>query len=76
MLALVDAVDAEYRADGVRVNAVLPSVIDTPANRASMPDADFDTWVRPEQIAAVIGFLCSDDASVTSGAHVPVYGLA
>jgi NAD(P)-dependent dehydrogenase (short-subunit alcohol dehydrogenase family) len=60
----------------VRVNAVLPSVIDTPANRASMPDADFDAWVRPEQIGRVIRFLCSDDASVTSGAHVPVYGLA
>jgi NAD(P)-dependent dehydrogenase (short-subunit alcohol dehydrogenase family) len=76
VLALVDALDAEYRKDGVRVNAVLPSVIDTPANRASTPDADFDAWVRPEQIARVIRFLCSDDASVTSGAHVPVYGLA
>jgi NAD(P)-dependent dehydrogenase (short-subunit alcohol dehydrogenase family) len=76
VLALVDALDAEYRKDGVRVNAVLPSVIDTPANRSSMPDADFDTWVRPEQIARVIRFLCSDDASITSGAHVPVYGLA
>jgi NAD(P)-dependent dehydrogenase (short-subunit alcohol dehydrogenase family) len=76
VLALVDALDAEYRKDGVRVNAVLPSVIDTPANRSSMPDADFETWVRPEQIAGVIRFLCSDDASITSGAHVPVYGLA
>ena len=76
VLALVDALDAEYRKDGVRVNAVLPSVIDTPANRSSMPDADFETWVRPEQIARVIRFLCSDDASITSGAHVPVYGLA
>jgi NAD(P)-dependent dehydrogenase (short-subunit alcohol dehydrogenase family) len=76
VLALVDALDAEYRKDGVRVNAVLPSVIDTPANRASMPDADFDTWVRPDEIGRVIRFLCSDDASVTSGAHVPVYGLA
>ena len=76
VLALVDALDAEYRADGIRVNAVLPSVIDTPANRSSMPDADFETWVRPEQIGRVIRFLCSDDASITSGAHVPVYGLA
>jgi len=76
VLAFVDALDAEYRGDGIRVNAVLPSVIDTPANRASMPDADFDTWVRPDQIARVIAFLCSDDASVTSGAHVPVYGQA
>jgi NAD(P)-dependent dehydrogenase (short-subunit alcohol dehydrogenase family) len=76
VLAFVDALDAEYRADGIRVNAVLPSVIDTPANRASMPDADFETWVAPEQIGRVIRFLCSDDASITSGAHVPVYGLA
>jgi NAD(P)-dependent dehydrogenase (short-subunit alcohol dehydrogenase family) len=76
VLALVDALDAEYRKDRVRVNAVLPSVIDTPANRASMPDADFDTWVRPDEIARVIRFLCSDESSVTSGAHVPVYGQA
>jgi NAD(P)-dependent dehydrogenase (short-subunit alcohol dehydrogenase family) len=76
VLALVDALDAEYRTDGIRVNAVLPSVIDTPANRRAMPDADFETWVRPERIAAVIRFLCSDDASALSGGHVPVYGEA
>jgi len=76
VLALVAALDAEYREDRVRVNAVLPSVIDTPFNRRSMPDADFDTWVDPEEIARVIRFLCSDDASATSGAHVPVYGRA
>jgi NAD(P)-dependent dehydrogenase (short-subunit alcohol dehydrogenase family) len=76
VLALVDALDAEYRKDRIRVNAVLPSVIDTPANRSSMPDADFDTWVAPEEIARVIRFLCSDEASVTSGAHLPVYGRA
>jgi NAD(P)-dependent dehydrogenase (short-subunit alcohol dehydrogenase family) len=76
VLALVDALDAEYRRDGIRVNALLPSVIDTPFNRASMPDADFDTWVHPDEIARVIAFLCSDDAAATSGAHVPVYGQA
>ena len=76
VLALVDALDAEYRKDRIRDNAELPSVIDTPFNRSSMPDADFDTWVAPEQIARVIRFLCSDDASVTSGAHLPVYGRA
>jgi NAD(P)-dependent dehydrogenase (short-subunit alcohol dehydrogenase family) len=76
VLALVDALDAEYRRDGIRINAVLPSVIDTPANRAANPDDDFATWVHPDEIARVIRFLCSDDASVTSGAHVPVYGLA
>jgi NAD(P)-dependent dehydrogenase (short-subunit alcohol dehydrogenase family) len=76
VLALVAALDAEYRKDRVRVNAVLPSVIDTPFNRRSMPEADFDTWVAPEEIARVIRFLCSDEASATSGAHVPVYGQA
>ena len=76
VLALVDTLDVEYRKDGIRANAVLPSVIDTPANRRSMPDADFATWVAPEQIAGVIRFLCSDDASAISGGHLPVYGQA
>ena len=76
VLALVDALHEEYRDDHIRTNAILPSTIDTPANRASMPDADFDRWVKPEEIARVIAFLCSDEAGVTSGAHVPVYGRA
>ncbi len=76
VLAFVDALAAEYTADGVRANAILPSVIDTPANRAAQPDADHARWVSPEQIARVICFLCSDDAAPTSGAHVPVYGRA
>ncbi|TDV53790.1 SDR family NAD(P)-dependent oxidoreductase [Actinophytocola oryzae] len=72
VLALVDALDAEYRADRVRVNAVLPGVIDTPANRASMPDADRADWVAPEDIARTILFLAGDDAATISGARVPV----
>lgn len=76
VLAFVDALAAEYTGDGIRANAILPSVIDTPANRASMPDADYDTWVKPEEIARVIRFLCSDGAAVTSGGHIPVYGRA
>jgi NAD(P)-dependent dehydrogenase (short-subunit alcohol dehydrogenase family) len=76
VLAFVDALAAEYTADGVRANAILPSVIDTPANRASQPDADHSRWVSPEQIAGVIRFLCSDDSAPTSGAHIPVYGRA
>jgi NAD(P)-dependent dehydrogenase (short-subunit alcohol dehydrogenase family) len=76
VLALVDALDAEYRDDRIRVNAVLPSIIDTPVNRAAMADADFDRWVAPEEIAATILFLCSDASSAVSGAHLPVYGRA
>lgn len=60
----------------VRANAILPSVIDTPANREMMPDADFSEWVDPADIAAVVLFLSSDAAQVTSGAAVPVYGEA
>lgn len=76
VLALVDAMAAEYLDDKIRVNAVLPSVIDTPANRAAMPDADVSTWVTPAEIAGVILFLASESSGVISGAHLPVYGRA
>ena len=76
MLAFIRALDAEYRDDGVRCNAMLPSVIDTPANRESMPKADTSKWVTPDEIARVVRFLCSEDSAPTSGAAVPVYGRA
>jgi NAD(P)-dependent dehydrogenase (short-subunit alcohol dehydrogenase family) len=76
VIAFVQAVAVEYRAAGVRCNAVLPSVIDTPANRDREPDAATSRWVPPEQVAAVIRFLCSDDSAPTSGAAIPVYGRA
>jgi NAD(P)-dependent dehydrogenase (short-subunit alcohol dehydrogenase family) len=76
VLAFVQALDTEYKGDGVRCNAVLPSVIDTPANRQATPDADFSRWVQPAEIARVIRFLVSGDAAVVSGAAVPVYGRA
>jgi NAD(P)-dependent dehydrogenase (short-subunit alcohol dehydrogenase family) len=76
VLGFVRALDAEYRNDRVRANAILPSVIDTPGNRAAQPDADHSKWVAPAEIAAVIRFLCSDDSSPTSGAEIPVYGRA
>jgi NAD(P)-dependent dehydrogenase (short-subunit alcohol dehydrogenase family) len=76
VLALVQALDAEYKSDGVRCNAVLPSVIDTPANRRATPDADFERWVGPDEIARVIRFLVSDESGPVSGAGVPVYGRA
>jgi NAD(P)-dependent dehydrogenase (short-subunit alcohol dehydrogenase family) len=76
VLAFAQAVAVEYRRDGVRCNAVLPSVIDTPANRAAQPDADHSRWVPPEQVAGVIRFLCGEESAPTSGAAVPVYGRA
>ena len=76
VLAFAQAVAVEYRADGVRCNAVLPSVIDTPANRAAQPNADFSRWVPPEQVAAVIRVLCGEESAPTSGAAIPVYGRA
>ena len=76
VIAFTQAVSVEYRDDHVRCNAILPSVIDTPANRASMPDADHDRWVKPQAIAGVIAFLLSEDSEPTSGAAIPVYGRA
>jgi NAD(P)-dependent dehydrogenase (short-subunit alcohol dehydrogenase family) len=76
VLAFCDAVAVEYKNDGVRCNAILPSVIDTPGNRAAQPDADYSKWVAPEDIADVIAWLCSEDSKPTSGAAIPVYGRA
>jgi NAD(P)-dependent dehydrogenase (short-subunit alcohol dehydrogenase family) len=76
VLAFVKALAVEYRDEGVRANAILPSVIDTPANRQAMPDADHTRWVDPEEIAEVIFFLCSPRSAPISGAAVPVYGRA
>jgi len=67
---------AEENLGDVRANAVMPSVIDTPMNREMMPDSDHESWVEPADIADVVRWLCSDAASVTSGAAVPVYGEA
>jgi len=76
LLAFVQALDAEYKGKGVRANAILPSVIDTPANRAAQPDADYSKWVDPKAIAKVVRFLVSDESATLSGAAVPVYGRA
>jgi NAD(P)-dependent dehydrogenase (short-subunit alcohol dehydrogenase family) len=73
-LALMDSLAAEVKGSGVRVNSILPSIIDTEPNRKAMPRADFTKWPKPEDIARVILFLCSDDAKVVHGAAVPVYG--
>ena len=76
VLAFVKSLDADYAKDGIRANAILPSVIDTPANRKATPDADFERWVKPYDIGRVVRFLVSDDSAPTSGAAVPVYGRA
>lgn len=73
-LALMDSLAADTRGKGVRVNSILPSIIDTKANREAMPDANHDTWPKPEDIAKVILFLASDAAKVVHGAAVTVYG--
>jgi NAD(P)-dependent dehydrogenase (short-subunit alcohol dehydrogenase family) len=73
-LALMDSLAAEVKGTGVRVNSILPSIIDTEANRKAMPNAEFAKWPKPQDIARVILFLCSDDAKVIHGAAVPVYG--
>jgi NAD(P)-dependent dehydrogenase (short-subunit alcohol dehydrogenase family) len=73
-VALMDSLAADLKGTGVRVNSILPSIIDTEANRRAMPKADFAKWPKPEAIARVILFLCSEDAAVVHGAAIPVYG--
>jgi NAD(P)-dependent dehydrogenase (short-subunit alcohol dehydrogenase family) len=76
VLAFIRALDAEYRDHGIRCNVILPSVIDTPANREAEPEADWSKWVPPEEVAKVVRFLVSDESGATSGAAIPVYGRA
>jgi NAD(P)-dependent dehydrogenase (short-subunit alcohol dehydrogenase family) len=76
VIAFAQTVAVEYRDDRIRCNAILPSVIDTPGNRAAMPNADHDRWVKPAEIAGVISFLLSPESEPMSGAAVPVYGRA
>lgn len=71
---LTEALAEELKDQGITVNAVLPSILDTPANRADMPDADFSRWVQPAQLAQVIAFLLQDGAAAVTGALIPVRG--
>jgi NAD(P)-dependent dehydrogenase (short-subunit alcohol dehydrogenase family) len=73
-VALIDSLAADLKGTGVRANTILPSIIDTEANRKAMPTADFSKWPKPADIARVILFLCSNDAKVIQGAAIPVYG--
>lgn len=74
VLRLTEALSAEVREQGINVNAVIPSTIDTPSNRAAQPTADTSKWVAPEDLAAVVLFLASDAARAIHGAAIPVYG--
>ena len=71
---LTESIAEEVKTLGINVNAIMPSIIDTPANRKAMPDADHSKWVKPEAIAKVVLFLTSDDAAIINGAAIPVYG--
>jgi NAD(P)-dependent dehydrogenase (short-subunit alcohol dehydrogenase family) len=74
VIRLTETMAAELRNDGITANCILPGTIDTPANRAETPDADFSRWVTPESMARVILFLASDLAADVNGAAIPVYG--
>jgi NAD(P)-dependent dehydrogenase (short-subunit alcohol dehydrogenase family) len=75
-VAMIDSLAADLKGTGVRANSVLPSIIDTEANRRAMPNANFDLWPKPEDIARVILYLCSEEARLIHGASIPVYGDA
>jgi NAD(P)-dependent dehydrogenase (short-subunit alcohol dehydrogenase family) len=76
LITLVKTIALEVKDSGVTANAVLPSIIDTPANRSTMPKADFSKWVKPESIARLLVWLASDAASDVTGAAIPIYGRA
>jgi NAD(P)-dependent dehydrogenase (short-subunit alcohol dehydrogenase family) len=73
-VAMIDSLAADLKGTGVRANSIVPSIIDTEANRKAMPKSDFAKWPKSEDVARVILFLCSDDAKVVQGASIPVYG--
>lgn len=76
LTALIRTVALEVKGSGITANVVLPSIIDTPANRAAQPGAEFSKWVKPEAIARLIVWLCSSEAGDVNGAAIPIYGRA
>jgi NAD(P)-dependent dehydrogenase (short-subunit alcohol dehydrogenase family) len=74
LISLTEVIAAEVKRSGVTANVILPSIIDTPANRNNIPQADPSKWVAPEHIAATMRFLCSDTGALLNGARIPIYG--
>jgi NAD(P)-dependent dehydrogenase (short-subunit alcohol dehydrogenase family) len=74
VMALFDSLAEEVKPYNINVNSIVPSIMDTPANRRAMPEADFNVWPKTDDIAKVVVYLCSEDARVIRGAAVPVYG--
>src|SRR6185312_1102087 len=76
LIRLVESISQETKELGINVNCILPSVIDTEANRRAMPKADFSKWVKTEDLTNVVFFLCSQEAKIITGAAIPTYGLS
>jgi NAD(P)-dependent dehydrogenase (short-subunit alcohol dehydrogenase family) len=76
LIRLVESVAEEVKELNIYVNCIMPSIIDTEANRKAMPKSDFSKWIKPEDLANVVLFLCSEDAKVINGAAIPTYGLS
>jgi len=76
LIRLVESISEEVKEYGINVNCILPSIIDTDANRKAMPNSDFSKWVKTRDLASLVLFLCSEEANVINGAAVPAYGLA
>ena len=76
LIRLVESLSEESKESNINVNCIMPSIIDTEANRKAMPTADFSKWVKAEELANVVLFLCSEDAKVITGAAIPTYGVA
>lgn len=75
VIRLTESISAEVKHQGINVNCIIPGTIDTPGNRASMPEADFSRWIQPEALVDVMMFLTSDEARALHGAIIPAYGL-
>jgi NAD(P)-dependent dehydrogenase (short-subunit alcohol dehydrogenase family) len=76
LIRLVESLSEEVKDSNINVNCIMPSTIDTEANRRAMPTADHSKWVKPQDLANVVLFLCSDEANVITGAAIPTYGVA